>query len=819
MTPWIEAGACALALWQGDVVAASPGWEETVELTLAAEAAPCAGLRLTLPDGVVLDGWTGKVRPADRRPYPLGPERLVRVEVFDDGSRVHDLHLPELREGDRVSLRLTRRWTAAVDYVWAPGLDGARYAELRLPKRATPELRGEGLQLDGRFAWGDALSDARLVLRHPWADRDAPALPPVPPGRTDGLPIADAVAALADLTWLPRGYDGPVARLVDVDARAALDDRGWARTVASLAQGGPDRVEIARWSPHPDLPPGPGALELPVEITDAGIVPWPHPGAQLPDGVWHAPSGQVDTPSTARPLDEPTVVAWTAEPSLTLPDRPTARALESATLRWRLEGRVDDPSPGPGGSPVRLPLPADTAVVSLDLPEGGTSRVTDDAVFLVLPPGATEVGLTLEGPLPALWGTSPVAGATIQPPAGASAATRVDRRGERTPVDATLRADGDRWWLAQLGELDLVSTPERHAMLLTTRVQLAGYPEPAVPPKARGLLTDLAAVDPLRGLLDEQVVVTHDLGLRPERPRKLLKARRTRAVTPLEAAAIYAFYAEHARMQAAWLAVRPIDHPLAGTEAPHGFDEALVRLRSKDDPDQVLWLDVGCRVCAPGELRPALVGAEARGPAVTTTPATSAAALSAALRDPGLTGDGAPPPPGVGTWEITEDGASVTWTVAGAEAWELRAWLADLPAEDRRAALVDAVAPGADPSTLALEGTDRAGAPITIRVAAEGGAIDPLAELLETPRPWIGTRTWIRPAPSPTEAAPDRLVAEGRPLDGASWTLRVEDGHWIETLRWSRPLAPEARAALADLRSAALRPPVPVDPEAPAPAE
>ena len=90
MTPWLDAGLCAVLSVQGQVSFDGVGWDETLTYEIGA-ADGCETVALHLPDGVVLESWSGKVRASDDPNYRLDAARLERTAITDDGTVVLDL--------------------------------------------------------------------------------------------------------------------------------------------------------------------------------------------------------------------------------------------------------------------------------------------------------------------------------------------------------------------------------------------------------------------------------------------------------------------------------------------------------------------------------------------------------------------------------------------------------------------------------------------------------------------------------------------------------------------------------------------------------
>ncbi|MCB9682249.1 MAG: hypothetical protein H6733_12350 [Alphaproteobacteria bacterium] len=793
--PFLEVGACVLLSTHTAVRFDDVGWQEEVHVALVAKPG-CDHVDLALPDGVDLTAWSGRVRPDASRRYPLGPER-VTVTVHDpNGLRRVRWTLPELVEGDRVDLDLTRAWTRPVDYRWTPGRDHAAFAELVVPRAFTPAL--EGVALDKRTAWvADARPGAAAVLTHPWADR-SPA--PSAPASASGLTAVQAREQVHALRAVPVAWFGRAP--VSGDAALALgvaDGRGVARTLVALTRGGPDRVEVARWSPDADTAPALDAPEVAVWWADDGPHLLPHPDLGAPAGAWHTPSGvalaraippRLPAASSPPVHSEHVVVAVSGR-------RPLARLRvgggltyrEEHTLTWPDADTTAHSSSTAHTAFVALPVDAlDAQVTGCD-----HGRVAGGAVWLAAAPGTPACTWTVTRPLEDVWGTLevPAAHATI-----AASWTRPD--GTVTPGEAVVEPGA--WRLAHLAGDTLLADRERLVEELWDRFVASSLPEPglAVASKSGRRDWELAAL--LRDLTLERVTIA-PLQVDPTRPRPLLAARRGRAVTEPEAAMLATLYARQARLTADTYLVRSrADGPAPGL-APLGFDHALVRL---EHDGRGGWLDIACAVCGPFEVRPELLGGAALGRAYATIPVPAVTdGLPSGVVDDGTRWrlDG-PVPNGVGALEIREriddDGQpGVTWTLSGTEALGLRRELAAVPGPHRAgwlARLLDA------PSTagLAFDGIADAGAPIRLSAPVHHPFDrDPLdVRGGDDATGGLGLRTWVRPAPPGADPAvwtcPDTSPA-------VAWRAWIEGHDLVEqALVRSTTLT---RADLATLRA------------------
>lgn len=334
--------------------------------------------------------------------------------------------------------------------------------------------------------------------------------------------------------------------------------------------------------------------------------------------------------------------------------------------------------------------------------------------------------------------------------------------------------DGRTWWLEEVNGRPVL--PARAALLtaLDRRFRAASVPEPGVPNELRGREADWDLASDLRSALRERTALA-TWPADPLFPRRLVQARKSGAVTGTEASLIMWLYARQERIGADWAIARPFDGSPAPLVSPAGFTEGLVRLELNDE---VRWMDPGCAMCAPFELRPELEG-------------VAALAAGGTIRTP------APTP---GRWAVHADGDRVTASLSGPAALELRRALATRAEADRAAALVAHTCAGGG-RLAEVDGLSEAGADITLVVERCKTPTDPLD--LDQRLSWIGTRS-LR---TEGEVRPGSLTAEG-----LSWVRRAVDGGTEEVLTLSeRAISPQA---LDQLRAARSEPtPTPPPPE------
>jgi hypothetical protein len=784
MTPFLQLGTCVLASWTGTVQPEELGWRETAALELQPQEG-CTQVELHLSDGQRLDALTGSVWVADGPRYRLGEDRVTRHPAHIDGTQKLTIHLPELTRGDRVVLELTRHWTRPGDFTWRPGLVGAVFAEMKLPKRRQdPQLHR--LKIDKRFVWANKPTPAAsLTLEHAWLERDVP-----PPSFTDprGLTAIAAIAELEGITWLTRGFDGAHAVVgTRAMARRAVDDRGYARTLVALTTDGPDRVVLGRWSVDAEVAPGPDAPEVAVQITDSDAHLLLHPEHPLRRGFVHHEGGVTPVPPRARPIAESVPeAAWTTHLTVASPPGDPRRRLHPGGGALLDVQHVVQWSDTSSARTVFVPLPPG-AEASASVAQPGTTRTAHHGIWMVVPPGTAQATIGWTTPLHDAWGIVPgPADAELHLHAGVFEADfapglahqAVDGSGE-------VAHDHGSWHVTRFADAEILSTRMRMARELRARRGAASYPEPGISQKLRGMRRGWQVVEVLVPALLERAA-PFDLPVSASWPRPLHRARRTRALTDIEFVTTIARYAQQSRLIADVILVRPHGAPQQTEITPWGFDHALLRL---EFDGEARWIDPACTSCDTWELRPELVGAA-------TLPSVDAPGVPfdddlprgiQATPGGGWLAQGAELPSGVGYWSIHEDGERVRWDVAGADALELRRWLSEVPADARPEALAAAL--GGPHETL--EGLADAGQPATLVAPSAGSPFDPIAPetWLQTSSeravpPHLGLRQWTRPASAPAKATCDG--------EGWSWWTgpsEEQDAHVEQLLitRWTLP--------------------------------
>lgn len=813
MTPaWLTA--CALVALQGKVRLVDDGWVATWEATFA-HAEGCDGVRLVERPGERLRAATVTVvRAAGTRerldllaPADIDPRRADGM--LPGPLAVHDLRLVQLAPGDQLRVRLDIAAPAPDDLVLP--VEGTPTLRLRAPAGALAEddaLRPSRAR--GRRWLGVVDAPTALRLRHPWAG-DVAASPglPVLPTR----PLPDAVASLDALTFVPRGLDGyGVVAGEPALARGAVDDRGYARTLAATV--GPDAV-VVRWSPAAEAPPAPDAPEA---VFAEGAV-WRHPHDPVAGGVYHTPAGPQAAPveAIAAPAEAP-APTWSAELTLAVPGRARADATADpraalAASKAVLDGRLTARFEAADRAHYLVVAGEEHAVAALT--DGVVARWDAGLLHVLAPPGVAAIELGLTTPASDVWGVvhPALAGrASLTAGSAARASFRAPPlpgtwRDHVRPEAEVVWDDAATWRLPRWGGLDLLSSAERGVAALQRAVAAAAFPEPGLPMRLRGALDGRALLAAAEGALAERAVIDPALPLgAPDggaatfagplsaagpRLRPLHRARATGALSPFEAAAVLGLYAGQARARGTWALVAPPQDPLSALpggspDGPTlaGYDEALVVIAHEGE---LLLLDPTCAVCAPFEIRPTLRGRPARSPSgLDVVP--EAPALD--LHDSGRALEAIPSRPGQGAWRAEVGPSGILWELAGDEALEFRLWLADVAPSDRRAAIAALLAPQAPlPAEIQVDGVNVAGARITLIHPMPAPGADALLDPLALPVEGFSTlRTWSRPAPIGPLHEGDgqgRLACDGPGWRYVAW--REDDGSDIS--RWTEQVA------------------------------
>ena len=331
-------------------------------------------------------------------------------------------------------------------------------------------------------------------------------------------------------------------------------------------------------------------------------------------------------------------------------------------------------------------------------------------------------------------------------------------------------ADNHAWWLQAIGDEPVLPTREHLFRALQYRFNQVSYPEPAVPMRLRGARKGWDLVTVLYQTMQSQVVQatwpTKHLW-----PRPLIQARKSGAVTSVEAALMLRVYLLQSRIQADWVLVQPANEASIFDVVPTRYDEALVRVSYGGEER---WLDPGCVWCAPFEIRPELQDAPALAHALNRTPSAT---------------------PGLMSVEI--EGDSAHWQLEGPPALLARM-----------------------SGKVETESTEEFGTPLLYSTADEPG----LEELhIDEWCQWIGVRRLIRPLPdnsAQTEADEThgpvhyrRTYGDGQVIE--EWTIidRRLDSIDLGALNVARVVPAKQDDAAPDDRG--LPPDVPEDSESP----
>lgn len=587
----------------------------------------------------------------------------------------------------------------------------------------------------------------------------------------------------------------PGVELQQLRARARLGD-GTSRKLDDRFESAPPTLTgLRELRLHlPDLLPGDRVLVDAVRLWPQSVWHWSpapalHAELRVPRDVPLETRGEVH-PSKRRGVwatrpgpDESAVVRAPGAETATEPPLPPFEPAGVVEVHRTLHLRVPtgDPQlhlfPG-GGSSVRtdlalhfpphlhrrghvVPLPEAREGLQFTASPAGSARLVErsDGVLVLVEPseGPTRVALSWVAPDAPTFGERP-----------AGEAMTVDAPGGRVVWE------GDAWLLVAMHDRPVL--PARSALVraLDRRFREAALSGPALPQEMRGLPATWENAALLRDVLHERAVpATHPSD--PLWPRRLQAARRSGVVSPTEAALVTWLYAQQLGLQADWALVRPAPRGPGAPTSPAGLEHALVRLELDGE---VRWVDPSCAVCGPFELPPDLEGATALGPGIDHTP-----------------------DPTPGRWVAEVDAATIRWRLEGPPALLLRAWLADLPADERASGLAERMAgPGA--TLLQVDGVGEPGSPITALARRGSGlSADPLS--LPVPRsddtawvPWIGERTvrWIGRSEEPGSG-------EAGPL---RWNRVAVGDDLVETLHVSERLlsAEHVRAFESALRPA-----------------
>lgn len=589
MTGWLEAAGCTLTLVHITISRPDGRWTEKIHLTLTGT---CQQATLTLTPDQRLELLGGTITPAHGRSHPALPERLSDGGVLADGGQRVILHLEDLVEGGVADLHLKRRtWTPDAVIVAWPGPQTS-FWEVRPPKPYTVTATGLA-QDDGRWWWARDPQEG-ASLRVGAAPPEAAITSPPPPATP--LTADEAWGRLSKLAWLDRMFDGELSLTGEaVITRGAVDDRGFARTLVALTQGGAAPAVLARWSPALDVPPAADAPE--VALAEGGR-PLLHPGHSLPPGALHADGAAIAWPGAEGAPQALPAVTWSAR---ALPGRGDPRAsLMQDKGRIEVQATLTRSGEGPLAATFVLPAAAERVEVHEVGPDGealpASLRRAHRRLWVVGRPTASRVELRWQEPLADTWGPLPA------PPELLGSTSPI----LPTPPDGDVAIDGDgSWRLARLPGVDgapveLLTSRARLLQELQQRRRVASYPEPAVPAPLRRAPRTWELVEAARAALPERMAIAA-LDVPPDQLRPLLRARRSGLATEHEAALVLRGWLDQLDIVSEVELLCPTEPKITPVHCAH----AVLRV-TLDGETRVL--DPACPSCAAGTQRPELQG-------------------------------------------------------------------------------------------------------------------------------------------------------------------------------------------------------------------
>ena len=319
-----------------------------------------------------------------------------------------------------------------------------------------------------------------------------------------------------------------------------------------------------------------------------------------------------------------------------------------------------------------------------------------------------------------------------------------------TARDAIVKWQGEEtWWLAGIDLRPVLPDRPRLIHALDNRFHRAAIPEPGIPHFLRGAPGGPELLAQLRPALLRRAGVAA-LAVDPLFPRRLVKARRSGALSSVEAALTLWLQAGQAQLPASWALVRPASDGEGFHTSPAGYTHGLTAVQLSGG---IRWIDPGCRMCAPFELRPELEGADMLSPLGYRSP-----------------------DPTPGSFDVVDADHRRTVELTGPAALMTRIWLASIASSSREAQMAERFGgPGA--TLVSSEGIAKPGAPISLTLALGDSPSDPLDPALHANHGWwgwAGERTWRRVASSGTR----RHVH----VPDLCWTQRPEHGDVVETL-------------------------------------
>ncbi len=444
------------------------------------------------------------------------------------------------------------------------------------------------------------------------------------------------------------------------------------------------------------------------------------------------------------------------------------------TVEWP-EHEGDGEGDGESDRGWVLPIPSTASDVTID----GEHERRDDSVLLVARAGESPTHTVR-------WveDDAPVYGGPVSlPNADVSVEVQMDGARIRWQDEPWGRA----WWVGSLGMRRLVPDRSQLIRALDRRFRRAAIPEPAVPARLRGKAASWELLAALKPELATRAGVA-DLPVHPLFPRRLIKARRTGALTSVEASLILWLQALQSQVPAAWAIVHPADLGGGWHTSAAGYTEGVVAYQLDGE---TRFADPACTVCAPFEIRPELHGASMISPIGNRTP-----------------------PPTEGAARIRDANGQRRVDLEGPAALTLRRTLASVPTADRERWIATRFG-GPEGSVVEVDGLGDRGRPIRIVVASRT-LPDPFSGLPGGVVPsdadsgwwiWLGERVWETEVTAGEDSdAPRRHVHEG----SLCWTSERVGDRQVETLNVrSRRIAPDLAARVLDART---------QPEVPAPA-
>ena len=187
--------------------------------------------------------------------------------------------------------------------------------------------------------------------------------------------------------------------------------------------------------------------------------------------------------------------------------------------------------------------------------------------------------------------------------------------------------------------------------------KLVSIPEPGIGLKFKGRQGGMEVVPEVLSLVREQVNNGQLLGSHPLKARPLMQVRKSGWATPWEQALLLTRYLGQLKVPATAYPVRPQAFGRAVDGAPDGYGDAVVRAGSGDE---AVWIDPSCRVCAVGEIDPALWGGQVFSLDLNALPDDRGGSVRTQLEEGRLRVE-----------------------LLGAAALRLRIWLLPIPASDR----------------------------------------------------------------------------------------------------------------------------------------